>query len=114
MDAVVHGAVGPCVGFGFATDSIDYFFSLDTLSLRPFVTQMFAPSDVIWRGSVPTVMVSRTSPSLRRSLITLLLSSFVTQMSFPSNATPPGAFPTLKLPNTVPSLARSFVMLSLS
>jgi hypothetical protein len=27
-------------------DSLDYFFSLDTLSLRPLVTQMLAPSEV--------------------------------------------------------------------
>src|SRR2546430_1382210 len=87
-------------------------FSLVTLLLPKFATQMLAPSKATKTGPVPTAKV----PSVVRlhcSLVTLLLPKFATQMLAPSKATPMGRLPTAKVqvPAHAPSLARSLVTL---
>ena len=61
-------------------------YSLETVLLPAFVTQMLAPSNATPKGNRPTPKVSSTLPSLARSLVTSLLPKFATQMLTPSKA----------------------------
>src|SRR6267143_562906 len=88
-------------------------FSLVTLLLDRFDTQMLTPSKAKPSGELPTAKVPRFDPSLAFSLVTLLPPKFATQMLAPSKATPMGRLPTAKVqvPAHAPSLARSLVTL---
>src|SRR5271169_251352 len=57
---------------------------------------MLAPSKAKLAGSVPTLKLPKTMPSLARSLVTVLLPKFATQMLAPSKHTPRGSLPTAK------------------
>src|SRR5205807_2284936 len=88
-------------------------YSLLTVLVPLFATQMLAPSNPTPIGLLPTEKVPRLAPSLARSWVTVVLPSFATQMLAPSNPTPSGALPTEKVPRLAPSLARSLVTLLL-
>ena len=81
----------------------------ETVSLPSFVTQMFAPSKVKYRGAVPTARTPRTVPSLALSCVTVLPSWSAIQMFAPSKTRPHGPDPAGKVPRSAPSLARNFV-----
>jgi len=53
--------------------------SFDTVLVKAFATQMFAPSKAIASGTLPTAKVPRLVPSLARSLMTLEPVEFATQ-----------------------------------
>src|SRR5580704_8865969 len=88
-------------------------YSLDTVVLPRFVTQIWAPSKAASVGSVPTVKVPRVAPVLASNSVTVVLLKSVTQMLAPSKQIPLGPDPAGNVPSTVPSLALSLVTLLL-
>src|SRR5438132_220281 len=90
-------------------------YSLLTVLLPQFDTQMLTPSNATLRGVVPAenVQASTQAPSLARSLVTLLPELCATQILAPSNTRPSGTPPAEKLPRLAPSLARSLLTVAL-
>ena len=73
------------------------------------MTQMFAPSNAIHPGLLPTENVPSVFPSLARSLVTVPLATFETHTLAPSKVTPYGCTPTGNVPSTWPSAALNLV-----